>query len=303
MKYIILLSSLFVVIMCNAIDLNTVIYNINNGQVKEGIEQLELLANDNDSIAQYQLGKFYYDGVKIKRSYQTAIKWFIKSGDNNNIEAQLIVAEMYENGKGTFGDTIESMKWYEKASIKSNYAKYKLGCYKFNLNIDDVNANELLVQAGENGIADSYCVMGREYYNRFFSGGREEGDDKKCIKYFSKAAKMNDIEAIYMKNMLSLDKKELIDGIRMSADYGLGNAFYMIYFMYCFQDKRYTKEISRVEAYKSMLIAEKLLGHNIQVEQKVTIDKLNFTKEEIEEATKQANEWKPKPLPPQPVVK
>lgn len=296
MRYVIFAIFLFVIVISKAIEMNTI------KEIDE-IEQLEKLAIANDNDAQYQLGELYYTGLKVDRSYQIALKWFIKAGENNNLNAQLKVAEMYENGKGIFGDIEESMKWYEKASSKSNIAKYKLGCFLFNKNIDDEKAIQLLSKAGDEGIADAYCVLGRGYYYRYYSGNKLEGDDIKSIKFYEKAVKMNDIEAIYMRNLSMYNIQEMVTGLRKSSEYGLGNAFYMIYFCYCYQGNLFKSEISRIEAYKSMLIAEKLLGHNIRVEQKVTIDKFNFTKEEIEEATKQANEWKPKPLPPQPVVK
>jgi TPR repeat protein len=322
MKNFIILIISIIAFSCNAETIDSVLTDINNGNVKEGIEKLERLANNNDNVAQFQLGKLYYDGIKIERSYGNAYKWLLKSAENNNSDAQLMVAIMYEEGNGVFGDTAESLKWYEKASTKSNIAKYKLGSYimfkqtskyepvtfvdfmqpEMKADIDEINkAEKLLSEAGKSGIVDAYCVLGRGFSKLYvFSAGLNTNFKEKIIKYYSIASELNDIEAMVMINTAYNDEKNEINNLRRAAEYGLGYAFYRLYLKHFYSKNT---EITRVEAYKSILLAEKLLGHNIRVEQKFLIDKLNFTKEEIEEATRLANEWKPIPLPPAPVVK
>ena len=80
------------------------------------INDLEIRARNNDSTAQYELGKMYYDGIGVGRSHKLAQQWWLKSSINGNIDAQYGLGVLYLYGEGILLDFKEGCKWLRQAS-------------------------------------------------------------------------------------------------------------------------------------------------------------------------------------------
>ena len=93
-------------------------------------------AKEDDSYAQYILGKMYLNGYSIlEKDINKAIEYFSKSAqdynkaalneliniaDNGNEKAQFILGTMYCDGNGVIEDFYESLKWLIKAAEQGN---------------------------------------------------------------------------------------------------------------------------------------------------------------------------------------
>ena len=56
---------------------------------------LHLSKENNDPIAQYNLGVLYTEGKGVPKNYQESIKWYRLSADQGNAEAQSSLGSMY----------------------------------------------------------------------------------------------------------------------------------------------------------------------------------------------------------------
>lgn len=74
------------------------------------------LAQQGDSIAQYDMGILYLNGYGVSKNFVTARTWFRKAADQGDKDAQLRLSEIYDQGLGVAKDRDEARKWREKAT-------------------------------------------------------------------------------------------------------------------------------------------------------------------------------------------
>ena len=85
----------------------------NNSETKaQDIDALKAAAEKGDADAQYDLGLHYSD---IK-DYETAFRWYSKAADSGHVQAQGILATMYEDGIGVAADQAKAIEFYLKAA-------------------------------------------------------------------------------------------------------------------------------------------------------------------------------------------
>ncbi|ANB51117.1 putative sel1-like repeat-containing protein [Powai lake megavirus] len=91
-------------------------------------ESVKMTAKTGDSMAQYNLGEMYYQGFGVKKNIQKAIKWIIKSADQNNKYGLINLARFYEDGNGVLLDIDKATKLLEQAAYQNlPNAQYYLG--------------------------------------------------------------------------------------------------------------------------------------------------------------------------------
>lgn len=78
-------------------------------------ELLEKAVNGDDE-AQFEVGSRYFRGVGIKKDYKLAVKWFEKSANSCNPDAECSIAFCYYNGKGIKKNYKEALSWFIKAA-------------------------------------------------------------------------------------------------------------------------------------------------------------------------------------------
>lgn len=91
---------------------------------EEAIHTLELLWDEDLTVAAHQLGKCYRDGLGVIPDDEQAEAWFLRSAQAGNDYSQYALGTFLQEQ----GRIVEAMEWYEQASIQGNqYADYRLG--------------------------------------------------------------------------------------------------------------------------------------------------------------------------------
>jgi len=91
---------------------------INSNDVKEvnnGLALIEQAANEN-SNAQFYLGKLNQSGTVIARNPTHAAFWYQRAASVGHIEAQYSLGWMYAHGEGVSQDYLKAYQWFKRAS-------------------------------------------------------------------------------------------------------------------------------------------------------------------------------------------
>jgi len=80
-------------------------------------DETKLKAEQGDAKAQAQLASMYLLGRNgIEKDEQQAATWFTKSAEQNFVEAEVILATLYDRGMGVAQNVETATQWYEKAA-------------------------------------------------------------------------------------------------------------------------------------------------------------------------------------------
>lgn len=98
-----------------------------------------------DKVAQYHLGMMHLYGQGVSEDKELAKKWFEKSAEQEDADAQTMLGYMYENGLTNSGNAeVEAFNWYKKSAEQGNsVGQNNLGmCYMEGrgTNVDTVEA-------------------------------------------------------------------------------------------------------------------------------------------------------------------
>lgn len=99
------------------------------GNYEEAVKWYRKSAEQGNSQAQNNLGFCYQKGNGVEQSYEEAMKWYLMAAGQNNGEAENSIGFFYNNGYGVEQDLTEAVKWYRKAAEHgSNAGMFNLGC-------------------------------------------------------------------------------------------------------------------------------------------------------------------------------
>jgi TPR repeat protein len=102
---------------------NSGIKSVGAGNPKNGFKLFYKAANKGHVYAQYRVGLMYYTGAGIEKNNKEALKWLMKSAQQGNNEAQLVLADMYLGEQ----NYMEAFKWIIKSAQQGNKnAQYTL---------------------------------------------------------------------------------------------------------------------------------------------------------------------------------
>lgn len=73
-----------------------------------------------------KLSEFYRTGRYFRKSKKKRFEWLLHAANNGLLEAQELVAECFEKGRGTFENDIKAYHWYKRAGEQGS----KLGKFK-----------------------------------------------------------------------------------------------------------------------------------------------------------------------------
>lgn len=113
-----LIGMLLVAQVSIAQDLDRGVKAHNRGDFSTALKDFELLAEQGDQYAQYNLGLMYNKGQGVLQDYTEAAKWYRKAAERGLAEAQTNLGIMYKKGQGVLQDYIEAVKWYRKAAVQ-----------------------------------------------------------------------------------------------------------------------------------------------------------------------------------------
>ena len=203
------------------------------------VEDVKLLAEAGDVIAQYNLGLFYDTGDGVPQDNEEAAKWFRLAANQGDAFAQTSLGFMYENGRGVPQDNEEAVKWFRLAADQGiAAAQNMLGLmYALGRGVpqDDEEAVRWFQLAAEQGFAIAQERLGSMYE----LGIGVPQDDEEAAKWFRLAAEQgNFIAQTSLGSMYALgrgvpqDDEEALRWYRLAAEQGYANAQNSLGLMY-----------------------------------------------------------------------
>ncbi len=173
---------------------------------KKGFDQYEhwyvKAAENGDTLAQFELGKNYYEGTGLSKDYAKAVFWYTKAAELGHAKAQNNLGICYVNGQGVEQDYTKAAKWYTKAAEQGySNAQYNLAiCYANGQGVeqDYTKAAKWYEKAAEQGLADAQYNLGVCYAN----GHGVEQDYAKAVFWLEKAAGQGNADAQDMLHIL-----------------------------------------------------------------------------------------------------
>jgi TPR repeat protein len=114
-----------------ALTLSTANLSSRNG---DSILQLQKLANEGDSLAQFWLGIAYERGKGVPVNQSEAVKWVLRSANQGNPDAQNWMGRAYEEGAGVTQSFAKAAHWYWLAcENRPDYGGAGQGCNNLGL--------------------------------------------------------------------------------------------------------------------------------------------------------------------------
>lgn len=166
--------------------------NSKNYDSKIGIEILKKSANMGCVHSLYLLGKYYMDGVFLKKDLNKAEKTFIKADNMNNCYAQYKLSKIYFDSNGDLFNPQKGMEFLCKsASSGYKYALYQLGKIYYNgvfVEKDINKAIQYLMAAAEKDCECAEKLL--EYINN---------NSKEWQSYTAILAVLNDLSKLFKK--------------------------------------------------------------------------------------------------------
>src|SRR6185369_67361 len=154
-------------------------------------------ADHGDPEAEYDYGLIFHDGSGgEKRSFDAAMKWFLRAAAQGHAAALNMVGYMHDMGEGVKEDPSEAVKWYQKAADKGfEVAEYNLGVmYQSGRGVekDLPTAARWYRAAAEQGDSDSQASLGYLYEQ----GLGVDSDVAQAISWYKAAARQGSSRAL-----------------------------------------------------------------------------------------------------------
>ena len=273
----------------NKCDIAVVFYAISSyfGNNKSR-RNLENIALQNNSLAQYYIGNIYLKGLSEKQDYDKAIFYFSLAGEQGNMFAQLTLADLYLSGNDIEINYDKAIYWYSKAGEhKNKNACHRLGeiyqdvkkdynqaIYWYNKSVKFGNKYDILVigtiykELAEISENDKYYEEIMDLYSKFVDSLDESDIFYKYVAEYRLGLIYKDIkkdydQAIYWfskileksdKNCKKIDEyNKYLDEYKYKAQSQLGYIYIQLANIYE-QGKEVEQDISKaIEYYKKSL--------------------------------------------------
>lgn len=119
-------------------------------------------------IAQYFVGKCFFDGIGVKQNFYEAVNWLRPSALCGFHSAQFLLGQCYQHSFGVAFNFDTALQWYLRAAEQHNHeAEFELGCIhqagKY-LQQDFIEAAHYLERAAQGGHDESQFLLAMCYY-------------------------------------------------------------------------------------------------------------------------------------------
>lgn len=165
--------------------------------IQKAMYYYEKAADQNLTSAYYHLGNLYKEEPGFK-DLKKSLFWFLKAAKEGHQTSQCIVGEMFAKEK----NYIDSVFWLSKSAEQENMIAQVLLADKYmngeGVEKDMTKAIELYRKSAKQGYSVAENMLGMLYYN----GEGVERDIHKSYEWFLKAARYGDAEAQYNKGVL-----------------------------------------------------------------------------------------------------
>ncbi len=170
---------------------------------KEAFKHYKVLADKKNAEGQFQLGKYYINGIGTKRNQALGIKYYKLASDQGEHKAQNNLANLYQKGYGVKKDKKKAFQLYKKASSGDNdtIAKYNLAkCYYLGqgTKVNQKKAYELFKNIADKGNAKAQLYIFEMLYRK----QGEEKNNELAKKYLELSVKQENGYAYYVKAKL-----------------------------------------------------------------------------------------------------
>jgi TPR repeat protein len=91
-----------------------------NIQDTRNFSKCQKLAEQGDSVSQYQLGLMYQMGKGVSQDYHKTFHWWSMAADQGNATAQHRLGYMYIQGYGVAQDYVMSHLWFNLATLNGD---------------------------------------------------------------------------------------------------------------------------------------------------------------------------------------
>ena len=126
---------------------------------KEAVKLFRLSAERGNTLAQYNLGVMYTQGLGVPQDDNKAVKWYRLAAEQGLAGAQSNLGLMYESGKGIMQDHKEAVRLYRQSAEQGNVLaqKYLGVMYVLGQGVpqDYVLAHMWFNLSGSNGLKDA----------------------------------------------------------------------------------------------------------------------------------------------------
>jgi len=82
----------------------------------EAVKWWSKVAEQEDIIAQVNLGQMYEIGKGVEQDFKKAVKWYRKAAEQGNPNAQNLLGARYYLGQGVEKDSKQAEKWFRKSA-------------------------------------------------------------------------------------------------------------------------------------------------------------------------------------------
>src|SRR5690554_3388796 len=86
------------------------------GDYQTALQEWRPLAEQGNTVAQFNLGIMYDNGYGVPQDKAEAAKWYRMAAEQGDADAQFNLGVLYDNGYGVPQDYAEAAKWYRMAA-------------------------------------------------------------------------------------------------------------------------------------------------------------------------------------------
>lgn len=176
-------------------DYNTGLAELQKRNFASAVHEWRESAEQGDGRSQFALGQMFENGTGVQESLDQAYKWYRLAADNDVLDAQVRLAELYMSERVEGRGPTDAVEWLERAAQSGSAgAKFQLGLMYlegFGVEEDAGAAARWFEQAAEQGYAPAQNNIGSLYEN----GRGVEQDYSRAFDYYNKAARQGDAMA------------------------------------------------------------------------------------------------------------
>ncbi|KAL2478893.1 ERAD-associated E3 ubiquitin-protein ligase [Forsythia ovata] len=174
------------------------------GEEHEDFQILEYQAQKGNAGAMYNIGIFYYFGLRgVRRDHAKALRWFSKAVEKGEPRSMELLGEIYASGVGVEKNYTKALEWLTLASEQQLYSAYNgigyLYVKGYGVEKNYTKAKEYFEKAADNEEPGGFYNLGVLY----LKGIGVKRDFKMAHKYILMAFKAGQPKAFYqMAKML-----------------------------------------------------------------------------------------------------
>ena len=141
---------------------------------------LEKSVKDN-SVWQDSIPFYHLDGIGVEPNNKEAIKWLSKAAEQNYVNAQIVLGDIYNWGVIVDNDKEKAKQWYEKAASNQNSKAVRELAFFFSRNKNDLaNKIKMLIKAHALGDNLAAYFLGKTYERDI----KEEGHIEQAVYWY-----------------------------------------------------------------------------------------------------------------------